>query len=168
MRRFPATAALLALPTLALVAAAAVYLFAAAAAPARISAASSGRTAGRSPGPWYSWFRGCGVPPPTGTAGSTCRRAGNRNGCGLPIPRSCRARARRAPTGPALVRLTPDDGETISIHFVGDAMFGRRFYDRNEDGNTSDGLLRPGAGPREHHDLLRPVQPLLENAHLTV
>ena len=68
---------------------------------------------------------------------------------------------------PVLFRLTPDDGETISLNFAGDVMFGRRFYDPNEDGNTSDGLLQLGAGALEHLLLLRNVQPLLENADLT-
>jgi hypothetical protein len=73
-----------------------------------------------------------------------------------------------APDSPVLVRLTPDDGETISIHFVGDTMFGRRFYDPNKDGDTSDGLLQIGDGASEHLALLSHVQPLLENADLTV
>jgi poly-gamma-glutamate capsule biosynthesis protein CapA/YwtB (metallophosphatase superfamily) len=73
-----------------------------------------------------------------------------------------------APGSPVLVRLTPDDGETISIHFGGDVMFGRRFYDPNEDGDTIDGLLRPGDGLDEHLALLKPIRPLLENADLTV
>jgi hypothetical protein len=33
--------------------------------------------------------------------------------------------------------LTPDDGKTIVIHFAGDTMFGRRFYDPNEDTFTA-------------------------------
>lgn len=73
-----------------------------------------------------------------------------------------------APDSPVLVRLTPNDGETISIHFVGDTMFGRRFYDPNEDGDTSDGLLQIGDGVSEHLALLSHVKPLLENADLTV
>jgi len=73
-----------------------------------------------------------------------------------------------APDTPVLVRLTPDDGKTIAIHFTGDMMFGRRFYDPNEDGDTSDGLLQPNAGVDAHKALLRYVQPLLENADLTV
>ena len=72
-----------------------------------------------------------------------------------------------ASDSPVLVRLTPDDGETVSLQFAGDVMFGRRFYDRNEDGNTADGLLQPGDGVLEHLALLDNVQPLLENADLT-
>ncbi|MDQ2997880.1 MAG: CapA family protein, partial [Chloroflexota bacterium] len=78
------------------------------------------------------------------------------------------SRTRAAGSGaPVLIRLTPDDGETISLNFAGDTMFGRRFYDPNEDGDTSDGLLKQGAGVKEHLALLRDVQPLLENADLT-
>ncbi len=73
-----------------------------------------------------------------------------------------------APNFPVLIRLTPDDGQTIAIHFVGDTMFGRRFYDPNEDGDTSDGLLPLNAGASEHLALLSYVQPLLENADLTI
>ena len=72
-----------------------------------------------------------------------------------------------ASDSPVLVRLTPDDGETVSLQFAGDVMFGRRFYDRNEDGDTADGLLQPGDGALEHLALLDNVQPLLENADIT-
>jgi len=67
-----------------------------------------------------------------------------------------------------LIRLTPDDGETISLHFVGDTMFGRRYFDPNEDGNPNDGLLGIDATPLEHLELLRFVQPLLESADISV
>jgi poly-gamma-glutamate synthesis protein (capsule biosynthesis protein) len=72
------------------------------------------------------------------------------------------------PSAPVLVRLTPDDGQTISLHFTGDVMLGRRFYDPNEDGRTNDGLLQPDSGVDEHKALLKHVQPLLENADLTI
>lgn len=71
------------------------------------------------------------------------------------------------PGAPVLIRLTPDDGETISLNFAGDTMFGRRFYDPNEDGDLSDGLLRKGAGVQEHEALLHDIQPLLANADIT-
>ncbi len=73
-----------------------------------------------------------------------------------------------APNAPVLVRLTPDDGQTIALHFTGDVMLGRRFYDPNEDGNTNDGLLQPDSGVEAHKALLKHVQPLLENADLTI
>lgn len=71
------------------------------------------------------------------------------------------------PGSPVLLRLSPDDGATISLQFGGDVMFGRRFYDRNEDGMALDGLLRPGAGVIAHEALLHGVAPLLGNADVT-
>ena len=77
-------------------------------------------------------------------------------------------RTRAAIAGsPVLLRLSPDDGETISLQFGGDVMFGRRFYDRDEDGSTLDGRLRPGGGVAAHQPLLRGVAPLLGNADIT-
>lgn len=66
-----------------------------------------------------------------------------------------------------LVRLTPDDGETIALHFVGDTMFGRRYYDPNSDGDTSDGLIQIGDEARGQAQLLRYIQPLLAHADVT-
>ena len=73
-----------------------------------------------------------------------------------------------APGGPVLFRLTPDDGKTVLLHFAGDTMFGRRFYDPNEDDDTSDGLLSLDPDVEAHLKLLAPVKPLLENADFTV
>jgi len=73
-----------------------------------------------------------------------------------------------SPDVPVLFRLTPDDGRTIVIHFAGDTMFGRRFFDPNEDGDTSDGLLPVSPDMADHAALLAPIQPLLANADLTV
>ncbi|MDP9316178.1 MAG: CapA family protein [Chloroflexota bacterium] len=73
-----------------------------------------------------------------------------------------------APGTPVIIRLTPDDGKTVVLHFAGDTMAGRRFYDPNEDGDTSDGQLRPGASAKQHQALLQHVQPLLEAADLTI
>jgi len=79
------------------------------------------------------------------------------------------SRTRAASPGvPVIFRLTPDDGKTIVIHFAGDTMFGRRFYDPNEDTFTADGLLPPEPTVDDHLKLLVPVQPLLEDADLTV
>ena len=47
-------------------------------------------------------------------------------------------------------------------------MFGRRFYDPDEDGDTSDGLLALDAGVEDHLAILRDVRPLLGNADITV
>lgn len=71
------------------------------------------------------------------------------------------------PGAPVLLRLTPDDGETVSLHFVGDTMFGRRFHDWNGDGETSDALVEPGAEAARFAALLDPVRPLLAGADLT-
>ena len=79
------------------------------------------------------------------------------------------ARTRAAAPGiPVLFRLTPDDGKTIVIQFGGDTMFGRRFFDPNEDGDTSDGLLPSDPDSEAHLKLLAPIQPLLGKADLTV
>ena len=73
-----------------------------------------------------------------------------------------------APGIPVLFRLTPDDGKTIVIHFAGDTMFGRRFFDPNEDDYTADGLLPLEPTVDDHMRLLVPVKPLLENAEFTI
>mgnify|MGYP001570675240 CR=1 FL=1 len=78
-------------------------------------------------------------------------------------------RVRAARRGePVLIRLTPDPGSTVTMHFTGDVMFGRRFYDPNEDGDPSDALLTADAGLAEHFELLRPIEPLLSAADLTI
>lgn len=71
------------------------------------------------------------------------------------------------PEQPVLVRLTPDDGETIALHFAGDAMFGRRYYDPNSDGDTRDGLIQIGDEARTQAQLLRYIRPLLADADVT-
>ncbi|HLO32413.1 MAG TPA: CapA family protein [Anaerolineales bacterium] len=73
-----------------------------------------------------------------------------------------------APGTPVLFRLTPDDGKTIVIQFGGDTMFGRRFFDPNEDGDTTDGLLPPDPDVEAHLRLLAPIEPLLGKSDLTV
>jgi poly-gamma-glutamate synthesis protein (capsule biosynthesis protein) len=79
------------------------------------------------------------------------------------------SRTRAASPGiPVLFRLAPDDGKTVVIHFAGDTMFGRRFYDPNEDTFTEDGLLPPEPTVEDHMKLLAPIKPLLENADFTV
>ncbi|HET8579987.1 MAG TPA: CapA family protein, partial [Nitrospiraceae bacterium] len=73
-----------------------------------------------------------------------------------------------APGTPVLFRLTPDDGKTIAIQFGGDTMFGRRFFDPNEDGDASDGLLPADPDVDAHLDLLAPIAPVLGKSDLTV
>ncbi len=79
------------------------------------------------------------------------------------------ARTRAAEPGiPVLLRISPDDGKTIVINFGGDTMFGRRFFDPNEDGDPADGLLPVNPSVQDHLKLLAPIQPLLETGDLTV
>lgn len=79
------------------------------------------------------------------------------------------SRTRAAKPGlPVLFRLSPDDGKTVVLHFAGDTMFARRFFDPNEDDFTTDGLLPLEPSVEDHLRLLRPVQPLLENADFTI
>jgi poly-gamma-glutamate synthesis protein (capsule biosynthesis protein) len=73
-----------------------------------------------------------------------------------------------APGIPVLFRLMPDDGKTTVIHFAGDTMLGRRFFDANEDDYTADGLLPLEPTVDDHMRLLAPVKSLLENADFTV
>jgi poly-gamma-glutamate capsule biosynthesis protein CapA/YwtB (metallophosphatase superfamily) len=79
------------------------------------------------------------------------------------------SRTRAAQAGDeTLIRLSVDDGETVRLLFGGDVMFGRRFYDANDDGNRVDGLLRLGATADEHRRLLDGVAPLMADADLTI
>ena len=79
------------------------------------------------------------------------------------------SRTRAAEPGvPVLIRVSPDDGKTIAINFGGDTMFGRRFFDSNEDGDPSDGLLPINPDIQDQIKLLAPIQPLFESGDLTV
>jgi Bacterial capsule synthesis protein PGA_cap len=73
-----------------------------------------------------------------------------------------------APGIPVLFRLSPDDGKTMVILFGGDTMFGRRFFDPNEDDYTGDSLLPLKPTIEDHMRLLEPIKPFLENADFTV
>ncbi len=78
-------------------------------------------------------------------------------------------RTRAASTSAVVVvRMTPDDGRTASLTFGGDVMFGRRFFDRDEDGRPGDGVLEPGDGAGAHLELLEGVLPLLEDSDVTI
>ncbi len=72
------------------------------------------------------------------------------------------------PGTPTEIGLTSDPDATLSMRFGGDVMFGRRFYDVDDDGDRRDGLLREGASAAEHATLLGEVQPLLGEADVTV
>ena len=73
-----------------------------------------------------------------------------------------------APGKQVLFRLTPADENTVVLHFGGDTMFGRRFFDPNEDGDPTDGLLPVHPSLEDHLALIEPIRPLLSNADLTV
>jgi len=68
----------------------------------------------------------------------------------------------------ALVRLSPDDGETVVIHAVGDVMFGRRFFGSKTAEAAIQAQLHPTDPVAAHRALLAPLEPLLANADLTV
>jgi hypothetical protein len=72
------------------------------------------------------------------------------------------------PGTPTEVLLTSQAASTVSVRFGGDVMFGRRYYDPDEDGEVGDGLLTPTSSVADHARLLRHVEPLLAEADLTV
>jgi poly-gamma-glutamate synthesis protein (capsule biosynthesis protein) len=67
-----------------------------------------------------------------------------------------------------LLRLTPDDGHTISLVFGGDVMFGRRYFDPNEDGDTGDGIISPTSSAAELASLFGAVPAALGAADLAI
>jgi poly-gamma-glutamate synthesis protein (capsule biosynthesis protein) len=78
------------------------------------------------------------------------------------------SRTRAAKPGrPVLIRISPDDGKTIVLKFTGGVMFGRRFFDANFDGDTSDGLLPLDPSIGDHAALLQSIAPLLSDADIT-
>ena len=72
------------------------------------------------------------------------------------------------PGTPSELTLTGEADTTLALRFGGDVMFGRRYYDRNADGDRRDALLPPGASVEKHAALLTQVRPLLQDADLTV
>jgi len=79
------------------------------------------------------------------------------------------SRTQAADAGTATdIILTTAAATTVSLRFGGDVMFGRRFYDRNDDGNRDDAILAVGASAAAHAALLAHVKPLLEDADLTL
>jgi len=78
-----------------------------------------------------------------------------------------RTQAAEAGTATDII-LTAAAATTVSLRFGGDVMFGRRFYDRNDDGNRDDAILAVGASVAQHAALLAHVKPLLEDADLTL
>jgi len=72
-----------------------------------------------------------------------------------------------APRHRLVVRLAPDRPGTVTFAFGGDVMFGRRFFDPNEDGSNR-GLLGLDASVEDHRALLGGIRPLLEDADVSV
>ena len=75
-------------------------------------------------------------------------------------------RSRAAAPGAAItVRLAPSSQDTVTLAFGGDVMFGRRYYDPQEDGSLG-GLLSPGSSAASHARLLAWVSPLWQSADI--
>ena len=68
---------------------------------------------------------------------------------------------------PTLVRLSPEDSDTVVLHAVGDVMAGRRFFTGDPATQQAPQLL-PGDGVEAHQRLLQAVQPLLARADLSL
>jgi len=71
------------------------------------------------------------------------------------------------PGRPLLLRLSPDDGQTLVIRAAGDVMAGRRFYSP-EPGTAQPPLLALSDFGPGHARLLEPLSPLLIQADLTL
>jgi len=69
------------------------------------------------------------------------------------------------PGGAARIELTRRTPTTVSLRFGGDTMFGRRFYE-SEDAHRP--LLTSASTAADHAALLAAVEPLLDDADLTV
>lgn len=103
------------------------------------------------------------------TAGNFSLTGGGREGWVRADAAGYLPRLRPAIEGHRLIlRLTPDDGHTISLVFGGDVMFGRRFFDPNEDGDPTDGQLQLTSTAADHARLLRGVAAPLAAADLSV
>ncbi len=72
------------------------------------------------------------------------------------------------PGTPTEIVLTSDPDATVTMRFGGDVMFGRRFYDVDDDGDRRDGLLDDRASAADHTALLAEVRPLVQDADVTV
>lgn len=77
------------------------------------------------------------------------------------VPRSRVA----VPGDDTVIRVAPATDDTVSIAFGGDVMFGRRFFDPDEDGSV-DGPLSPGSSAEQHEQLLSAIAPLLSGADI--
>lgn len=70
------------------------------------------------------------------------------------------------PDTPLQVELTQRDG-TVSMSFGGDVMFGRRFYETDDDSLNDHFRIRPSERLSDHREILRYIQPPLKNADIT-
>ncbi len=71
-----------------------------------------------------------------------------------------------SPSEQLVVRLSEDDGATARLRFGGNTMFGRRYYDPDEDGYQDDALIRTGLELLDVQRMLAGVEPLLRDADL--
>ncbi|SEO80156.1 Poly-gamma-glutamate biosynthesis protein CapA/YwtB (capsule formation), metallophosphatase superfamily [Halogranum amylolyticum] len=71
-----------------------------------------------------------------------------------------------APDTPLRVELTPREG-TVSMSFGGDVMFGRRFYEENDDSLSQRFRIDSLERRADHKEILSYVRPLLQQADVT-
>lgn len=71
-----------------------------------------------------------------------------------------------APDTPLRVELTPREG-TVSMSFGGDVMFGRRFYETDDDSLNEHFRIRSSKRLSDHREVLRYIRPLLNDSDIT-
>lgn len=71
-----------------------------------------------------------------------------------------------APGESVQITLPPDD-ETITITFGGDVMFGRRFYEDDDDPLSRKFQINPEKRLQDHREILQYTKPLLQHADVT-
>lgn len=59
--------------------------------------------------------------------------------------------------------LTPADG-VVSFAFGGDVMFGRRYYEPNDDPSEPQARISPGSRQADHESILQYIAPLFQSA----
>ncbi len=67
----------------------------------------------------------------------------------------------------AVHRTLIDETDAISLQFVGDVMFGRRFYQANSDPLAPRFRIDPETRLDDHREILRSTRPLLETGDIT-
>jgi hypothetical protein len=58
----------------------------------------------------------------------------------------------------------PSSDETVTFSFGGDVMFGRRFYEDNEDSLSTSFQIDPDDRLQDHKAILNSTEPLLGHA----